>query len=59
MEKITKEQKEKFDAIIEELNVEAEDLEYIVDYGYDIETYTIKLSSMVIILSLIIHQIWH
>ena len=38
MEKLTKEQKEKFEAILEELSVEAEDLEYIVDYGYDIDT---------------------
>ena len=38
MEKLTNEQKEKFEAILEELNVEAEDLEYIVDYGYDIDT---------------------
>ena len=38
MEKIAKEQKEKFNVILEELNVEAEDLEYIIDYGYDIDT---------------------
>ena len=38
MEKIAKEQMEKFEAILEELSVEAEDLKYIVDYGYDIET---------------------
>ena len=38
MEKISKEEMEKFNAILEELNVEAEDLEYIVDYGYDLET---------------------
>ena len=38
MEKLTNEQKEKFNAILEEWSVEAEDLEYIVDYGYDIET---------------------
>ena len=38
MEKLSKEQKGKFEAILEELNSEAEDLEYIVDYGYDIET---------------------
>ena len=38
MEKITNEQKEKFEAILEELNVEADDLEYIIDYGYDIDT---------------------
>ena len=38
MEKLTNEEMEKFNAILEELHVEAEDLEYIVDYGYDIET---------------------
>ena len=38
MEKIAKEQMEKFEAILEELNVEADDLEYIIDYGYDIDT---------------------
>ena len=38
MEKIAKEQMEKFEAILEELNVEAEELEYIIDYGYDIDT---------------------
>ena len=38
MEKFTNEEMEKFEAILEELSVEAEDLEYIVDYGYDIDT---------------------
>ena len=38
MEKLTNEEMEKFEAILEELSLEAEDLEYIVDYGYDIET---------------------
>ena len=38
MEKLINEEMEKFNAILDELSVEAEDLEYIVDYGYDIET---------------------
>ena len=38
MEKITNEQKEQFDELVEVLGVEADDVSYIIDLGYDLET---------------------
>ena len=38
MEKITNEQKEQFDELVEVLGVEADDVSYIIELGYDLDT---------------------
>ena len=38
MEKITNEQLEKFNAIVEELEIDEDDVSYMIDIGYDVDT---------------------
>ena len=38
MEKIAKEQKEQFDELVEVLGVDEDDVSYIIDLGYDLDT---------------------
>ena len=38
MEKITNEQKEQFDKLVEVLGIDEDDVSYIIDLGYDLET---------------------
>ena len=38
MEKITNEQMKKFNAIVEELKIDEDDVSYMIELGYDIDT---------------------